>query len=513
MIQRKRGLLPTWLASAHRGPVYTSLDANSRLSAMEMSKFSKSVFLAPRLHLHLVLTSRPSPTPDQNSFTATSLNQYSSHKDPNKALPRPPSRIHFVRHWLMSLYYHRLRKLEGYHFGVLCCAVVAAVALIINLILTIWAVSSSEVQNGLGTLQNGSCKRTATLTFWIHLAINVLSTLLLGASNYSMQCLSSPTRGEIDKAHGQGIWLDIGVPSVRNLRRLSTNRIVLWWLLAISSVPLHLLYNSAVFSTLCTRRYNVAIVSREFLDGAPFYVTSRYPDGNDTDTLLDYQKNHTSLVTLDNKACVEIYTAPIISTYSDLILVSTYSNATNSLLYYESDQDSQLIMGSPGGPGTCSLPILETCNPSRVIANPLEWSIDIPQDVNFGSTYTSTSEDPSIFNGTRIQYCLSKGVKEHCKLQFSLVIMIVVIVCNLIKTICMSIIAWKQDPEPLVTLGDAIASFLDRPDVKSEGNCVVGKTPLQAIKFWGPLISRWDLKRLRWFRAASRRRWLVCNIL
>ena len=172
------------------------------------------------------------------------------------------------------LYYRRLRKLQGYHFGVLWCAGVAALVLIINLILTIWAVAKSGVQDGLGTLQDGSCKRTASLTFWIHLAINVLSTLLLGASNYSMQCLSSPIRSEVDKAHSQGIWLDIGVPSVRNLRRLSTQRIVLWWLLAISSIPLHLLYNSAVFSTLSTQQFDAYLVTSEFLDGASFNASN-----------------------------------------------------------------------------------------------------------------------------------------------------------------------------------------------------------------------------------------------
>ena len=182
----------------------------------------------------------------------------------------PPSRIHSVRHGLMTLWYRRLKKLEGYHFGVLCCAVITAMVLIINLILTIWAISTFGVQNGLGTLQDGSCKRTATLTFWVHLAINVLSTLLLGASNYSMQCLSSPTRREIDKAHGKGVWLNIGVPSVRNLRHLSIARVTLWWLLAISS--LHLLYNSAVFSTLCSNQYNAFLVSSEFLNGARFSV-------------------------------------------------------------------------------------------------------------------------------------------------------------------------------------------------------------------------------------------------
>ena len=526
MIQRKRGLLPTWLASAHRRPVYTLVDANSRFSAIEMSNFSKSVVLAPKVHLSLVLTSKPSSTPDQNSFASTSVNQYSSHKDSNKALPRPPSRIHFVRHWLMSLYYHRLRKLEGYHFGVLCCAMVAAVVLIINLILTIWVVSKSGLQNGLGTLQDGSCKRTATLTSWIHLAINVLSTLLLGASNYSMQCLSSPTRDEIDKAHGQGVWLDVGVPSVRNLRRLSTTRIVLWWLLAISSVPLHLLYNSAVFSSLCTRRYNVFLMSSEFLDGGPL----NFPIGIDaappnlTTTVQDYKTNQTSLEKLENEICVKTYTAPIISTNSDLLLISDFSDPTNSLLYWDRGQDSQLIVDSEYNDtgGFCSLPFLRNCDPSGVIANPKNWSIDISDAIPnyFTSTTPDNEADGPVFeplisflNGTRIQYCLSQPVEEHCKLQFSLAIMIVVIVCNLIKTSCMGMIAWKQDPEPLVTLGDAIASFLERPDVTSRGNCIVGKTLFEHSRTWGLHLSRWDPRRLRWFRAASQRRWLVSNTL
>ncbi|MCJ1458534.1 hypothetical protein MMC28_008907, partial [Mycoblastus sanguinarius] len=106
-------------------------------------------------------------------------------------------------------------------------------------------------------------------------------TLLVGASNYSMQCLSSPTRGEINKAHNQKIWLDIGVPSFRNLRRLSFYRITLWWLLAVSSIPLHLLYNSAVFSSLSARQYNLFLVTSDFVVGEPFEVNSTILDEGD----------------------------------------------------------------------------------------------------------------------------------------------------------------------------------------------------------------------------------------
>ncbi len=447
--------------------------------------------------------------PRQTSSSPTCLDH--SNQDLNKELPQPPSRIHFARHSLVSLYYHRLRKLQGYHFGVFCCAGIAAAVLVVNLILTTWAVAKYGVHDGLGTLQDGSCKRTASLTFWIHLAINVLSTLLLGASNYSMQCLSSPTRSEVDKAHSQGIWLDIGVPSVRNLRRLSTTRIVLWWLLAISSIPLHLLYNSAVFSTLSSQRIGVYTVTSDFLDGAPFsggagpvaYYPSLLPAQDlqdppdvpqDTlrDFVQDYKTNH-SVVKLENKECVDTYSAPIITTNSDLVLVTdidSHQNYNDSLVWEHQNLYSPLFYY-----GVSILCFPAWCTGPEAVSL---------QNLSIGM------EDGTIAS---VDYCVSRVVREHCKLQFSVTIMIVVIVCNMIKTVCMLMISWKQDPEPLVTLGDAIASFLDRPDVTTERNCIAGRTKFEATIYWGLLLSRWHPEHLRWFRAASRKRWIVCNVL
>jgi len=77
--------------------------------------------------------------------------------------------------------------------------------------------------------------------------IIILSTVLFPTSNYTMQCLSSPSRDEMKYTHAERRWLDIGVPRVRNL---PWPRIILWRILAISTIPLHLLWNSAVFSTL-----------------------------------------------------------------------------------------------------------------------------------------------------------------------------------------------------------------------------------------------------------------------
>ena len=45
----------------------------------------------------------------------------------------------------------------------------------------------------------------------------------------------------MDKAHENNTWLDIGIQSFRNLMKIRKVRVVLWVLLAVSSIPLHLM--------------------------------------------------------------------------------------------------------------------------------------------------------------------------------------------------------------------------------------------------------------------------------
>lgn len=75
----------------------------------------------------------------------------------------------------------------------------------------------------------------------LHILINIMSTVLLTSSNYAMQVLCALTRQEIDRAHGLGQWLEIGLVSLRNLRSIERKRAVLWCLSVVSSAPLHLL--------------------------------------------------------------------------------------------------------------------------------------------------------------------------------------------------------------------------------------------------------------------------------
>jgi len=112
-----------------------------------------------------------------------------------------------------------------------------------------------------------------------------------------------------------------------------------------------------------------------------------------------------------------------------------------------------------------------------------------------------------------VEYCLSETVPDHCRLQFSVPIMIAVIICNFIKLICITLTIWKSD-FTLVTLGDAISSFLETPDPASKGMCTATKKEIQ--DGWWPVSNRprrWLNKRTFWYEAVGFQRWLWSNVL
>jgi hypothetical protein len=136
----------------------------------------------------------------------------------------------------------RRKHLKGWHISILTGACLATTVLIINIAVTV--VNSKHQRGddpGRRLLFEGDCSRAEQLNVVAHLVINVLSTILLSASNYGMQVLSAPTRKEVDVAHASRRWLDIGVLSVRNLKSISWMKGILWACLGLSSLPLHLL--------------------------------------------------------------------------------------------------------------------------------------------------------------------------------------------------------------------------------------------------------------------------------
>jgi hypothetical protein len=132
-------------------------------------------------------------------------------------------------------------RFSGWRGGVFASILLTTGVLFLNLILVIVSATTWNAKDGIATAFTGNCTTAARWTTGIHLIINLLGSVLLGASNYCMQRLVAPSRRELDAAHARKKLMDIGAPSVRNLFLIGKGRVALWTLLGLSSLPLHLL--------------------------------------------------------------------------------------------------------------------------------------------------------------------------------------------------------------------------------------------------------------------------------
>jgi hypothetical protein len=155
-----------------------------------------------------------------------------------------------------------VKRIEDYHpgeewiRGVLLCAWGAGAVLAVNVVLAVIAAgiayskSSADTHFTFAELYQGDCSTAHGWVAGMHLVINVLSTALLAASNYVMQCLNAPSRADVDKAHSRRRWLAIGTFSWRNFWVMDAKRKLLWCLLLISSFPIHMVFVHTLYISL-----------------------------------------------------------------------------------------------------------------------------------------------------------------------------------------------------------------------------------------------------------------------
>lgn len=120
--------------------------------------------------------------------------------------------------------------------------------------------------------------------------------------------------------------------------------------------------------------------------------------------------------------------------------------------------------------------------------------------------------------GYRVHSCLSERVPQHCKLQYSLPLTITVIGANFVKAIVLCYMSFsKGDDAPLLTTGDAVASFLHKPDRFSVGRCLLStkdvRTSCYSMKKYLYKPLNYQGNRTRWYSAVQVRDWLSFILL
>lgn len=128
----------------------------------------------------------------------------------------------------------------GWRAGLLRAFLFSLVALIVNISIYLWLFVTYDTIQGTGLIHTANCSEVDRMMMGIKGGLNILSTLILSASTFAMQGTTSPTRKEVDKAHSNGKWLEIGTQSWRNLIHVSKRHACVWIVLAITSLPLHL---------------------------------------------------------------------------------------------------------------------------------------------------------------------------------------------------------------------------------------------------------------------------------
>lgn len=161
-------------------------------------------------------------------------------------------------------------------------------------------------------------------------------------------------------------------------------------------------------------------------------------------------------------------------------------------------------------------------------------------DTNSSSTGLCSQRYPDILTqaaqwtmqSCKAEYCLSETVSGSdgvCGYYFNIAIIVVVLICNIGKLAAVSYVAFGTFPDPLITIGDAAASFLEAPDTTTGGMCLFGREDIVAagkrtsctdfVPRWPNYQSSkkfpkdWQPIKRRWFNAASMKRWSWCLVL
>jgi hypothetical protein len=246
------------------------------------------------------------------------------------------------------------KRLQGWRFGVALSATTATTILLTNLALTVWASLRYPLSHGFGVVYEGDCNVVNSRGLWLHVLVNGLSSVLLSGSNYTMQCLTSPTRRECDIAHARGDWLDIGVSGVRNLTRISQQRRIFYFLLALSSIPVHLLYNAAVFKTLGVNSYTLVVANTGFLNETyainQTYAINGTLHGNfsrESSTAIatvheDLRNYSSSYGRLTPPECISIYEAVFLSSNSHVIAMTDHTESEKNISVFYTNTTSPL---------------------------------------------------------------------------------------------------------------------------------------------------------------------------
>lgn len=225
----------------------------------------------------------------------------------------------------------------------------------------------------------------------------------------------------------------------------------------------------------------------------------QYTKAMDEDTLISWSsenvqnavrllRNSETLERLSPEQCISAYATEFISKYNSVILVSPE--------FKGSDVPVEAVAVQ-----TVAGPIWRTDVPYFWIC---KYEADLYSHNNCTNSKLSDirARDDWVVGGHKVDHCLAEKTAEKCTLEYNMPLAIVVMVANLAKAIPIFLVAFLLEDDPLLTVGDAVSSFLRSPDDARVVSCLLAR-PMLSSKRWRNISA----DKPRAYIAKPNRRW------
>lgn len=236
--------------------------------------------------------------------------------------------------------------------------------------------------------------------------------------------------------------------------------------------------------------------------------------------LMKAQDN--TLDRLSNAECINAYAEPIQSVRRNVLLVAAddkmpspnttaggNSSDVYAINYFYANQASKSNAAMNSYLWICSA--LNSLT-KEYCSNLVDGIKSASEDWKVGSVSANTLGDPVTFMRNSplypVDYCLSEKAEPRCKVQYALPIAILVTVLNLLKSILIFYTALGTKDDPLMTMGDAVASFLEKRDETTKGMCLLSMRNVKENRGYfptGPRTWRGKQRRLKDVTSRTRR--------
>lgn len=286
-------------------------------------------------------------------------------------------------------------------------------------------------------------------------------------------------------------------------------------------------WNSTVFTKSQSNSYYLFVVSSDF-ETSTFScqdVAGQNLCGSAA-SLLDQLGIGGQLERLSTADCMKLYSTDLLVGRRHLVLVS---NITKHQMISEQPLIEGTVFGSTtSAPWEGTIGANGGWNPSGWFCSKLPYGLLRASDewLDRIGVYSNTSSSlicplsqaiaeaeflqiqiPLQKTVVGIDRCLSEVVPEMCEVNFSYLLMGVVIFFNFVMITCMGTALACLRHEPLLVIGDAVASFLNNPDPTTRGVCLLeASDDLRALK--EPKV--WVVARRRWYNATNKMLLVVC---